>query len=315
MKTMIRFLAIGSAAVAVLFALSACASFGAGDLMGIAIGAATGDQQSQAKVGALQQAATDVQKAQEDFTPEQKYYVGRAVAATILSDQKYKPYDEPGSREYLNLLGLSLAWRSSLPETFGGWHFLVMDTEEINAFGAPEGFVLVSRGLLRCAKAEDEVAAILAHEIGHVALEHGMKAIDTARKAGAITSIAKAGLLIAGSAEVQKLTATFGDVIGDIVKSLVNKGYSRDLEYQADAYAVALLQRSGYDPGALVRMLQVMQTKWKADGPGFMKTHPSPADRIKAVEAATKGLPPTIAVPAFAEEARKARYEAALGKI
>jgi predicted Zn-dependent protease len=296
-------------------ALSGCASFGLGSIMDLAIGSATGDKSSEAKVGALKQAASDTQKASEDFTPEQKYYIGRAVAATILGDPRYAPYDEPRSREYLNLLGVSLAWSSTLPETFAGWHVLVLDTEEINAFGAPEGFILVSRGLLRCAQSEDEAAAILAHEIGHVVLEHGIKAIDTARKAGAITSIAKAGLLIAGSPGVQKLTTTFGDVVGDIMKSLVNKGYSRDLEYQADAFAVALLAKAGYDPGALVRMLQVMQSKWKADGPGFMKTHPSPADRIKAVEKAAKEVPAPAAASPAARSARDARYKAALGRI
>ncbi len=311
MKTIVRFVPLLAAALA----LAGCSSFGAGDLFGLAVGAATGDTESQGKVSAIQQAASETQKASEDFTPEQKYYVGRAVAATILGDPKYPPHDAARVKEYINLVGTALAWDSTLPETFGGWHFQALDTDEINAFGAPEGFVLVSRGLLRCAQGEDEAAAILAHEIGHVVLEHGIKAIDTARKASALTSIAKAGLLVAGSSEVQKLTATFGDVVGDIVKSMVNKGYSRDLEYQADAFAVALLATAGYDPRGLVRMLQVMQTKWKADGPGFMKTHPSPTDRIAAVEKVITGLPAPAPVPAATAAERNRRFAAALGGI
>jgi predicted Zn-dependent protease len=125
-----------------------------------------------------------VAKANEDFTPEQEYYIGRTVAATVLGI--YKPWDGPKANEYLNTLGNSLAVFSVLPETFKGYHFLIMDTDEINAFGAPSGFVLISRGLLRCAASEDEVAAILAHEIGHVSLKHGMKAISSSRKTEAL---------------------------------------------------------------------------------------------------------------------------------
>lgn len=288
-------------------ALTGCASFGPGDLISAAF--------DPTKRASLQQAGQDVQKAQEEFTPEQEYYIGRAVAATILGDPRYPPYGDAKARDYLNLLGLSLASCSSMPETFGGWHFLALDSAEINAFGAPSGYVLVSRELLRCAKSEDEVAAILAHEIGHVVLRHGIGAIDKARKTAAFLSIAKAGVAVAGSSTAQNLVSTFGDVISDITTTLVNKGYSRQLEYQADAAAVAILVTAGYDPRALVRMLEVMQTKWKKDGPGFMKTHPSPAERIKALEAVLPSLTAPVAPSAAAAAARQARYQAALGKI
>jgi beta-barrel assembly-enhancing protease len=290
-----------------LLVLTACGSFGAGDLLSAAF--------DPTKREAVKQAGQDTKTAQEEFTPEQEYYIGRAVAATILGDTRYPPYGDAKAREYVNLLGLSLAYCSSMPETFGGWHFLVLDSAEINAFGAPSGYVLVSRELLRCAKSEDEVAAILAHEVGHVALKHGIGAIDKARKTSALLSIGKAAVAVAGSSTAQNLVSTFGDVISDITKTLVNKGYSRELEYQADAAAIAILMNAGYDPRGLVRMLQVMQTKWKKDGPGFMKTHPSPEERIKVLEAAlASAAAPTVPIAA-ATAARKARYQAALGKI
>jgi len=300
--------ALGALAVLLLtLVIVGCSSFGLGDVVSAAF--------DPNKRAAVQEAANDTQKAQEDFTPDQEYYIGRTVAATIMSDPRYPASPNQSVREYLNLLGLSLAWASDVPETFGGWHFQELDSREINAFGAPGGFVMVSRELLRQAKSEDEAAAILAHEISHVVLRHGMAAIDKARKTAALTSIVKAGVLVAGSSEAQKLTATFGDVVGDIVKTMVNKGYSRDLEIQADATAAVLLQRAGYDPAALVRVLQTMQASWKTDGPGFMKTHPSPADRIAAVQQVIAGLPPVAAVPAAALAARQARFKAAFGKL
>jgi predicted Zn-dependent protease len=297
-----------SFAIAVgLAALSSCASIGVGDLIDAAL--------DPTKRAALQQAGADAQKAQEDFTPEQEYYIGRAVAATILGDARYPAYADAKSREYVNLLGLSLAYGSSQPETYGGWHFLVLDSTEINAFGAPSGYVLVSRGLLACAKSEDEVAAILAHEIGHVALRHGVNAIKGARTAGAATSGLKALALLGGNSTTQQLVGAFGDVIKDFIDTLVTRGYSRQLEYQADAFAVALLAASGYEPRALVRMLEVMGSKWKKDGPGFMKTHPSPAERIKEVEKVLAGMPAPAAPTTAVAKVRQDRYQAALGKI
>jgi beta-barrel assembly-enhancing protease len=290
-----------------VLAVTSCASFGVGDLVSAAL-----DPQKRA---AVQQANQDAQKAQEEFTPEQEYYIGRAVAATILGDERYPPSGDAKARDYVNLLGLSLAYCSTMPETFGGWHFLVLDSAEINAFGAPSGYVMVSRELLRCAKSEDEVAAILAHEIGHIALKHGIGAIDKARKTSALLSIGKAAVAVAGSTTVQNLTAAFGDVVGDVTKALVNKGYSRELEYQADAAAIAILVNAGYDPRGLVRMLQVMQTKWKKDGPGFMKTHPSPEERIKVLEKVLASAAAPTAPSAAAAAVRQARWQAALGKI
>jgi predicted Zn-dependent protease len=309
--------AAGAAACLALFALTSCFSIQGliGDIGGTAVGAALGDTESQKKLDAAKSAGEEAKKAQEDFTPEQEYYIGRAVAATILGDQRYPAYKDAKSREYVNLLGLSLAYGSSMPETYGGWHFLVLDSAEINAFGAPAGYVMVSRELLRCAKAEDEVAAILAHEIGHVALRHGINAIKSARTAGAVTSGAKALAMIGGNSTVQQLTAAFGDVIKDFIDNLVNKGYSRQLEYQADMAAVAILGGAGYDPRALVRMLEVMQTKWKKDGPGFMKTHPSPAERIKELEKVLAAAPAPAAPTAAVAKVRQDRYLATLGKI
>jgi predicted Zn-dependent protease len=81
-----------------------------------------------------------VSKSFEDITPQQEYYIGRTVGARIL--QKYKPYDNPAANRYVNTLGQTLAQASDLPETYGGYHFLIQDSDEINAFAAPGGFIL-----------------------------------------------------------------------------------------------------------------------------------------------------------------------------
>jgi beta-barrel assembly-enhancing protease len=294
-----------------LAVLAAAAPFSAAGLdFGSALKGAAGIDSKD--VQAIGQAAQAVAKSAEDITPEQEYYIGRAVAAKLLSTRK--PYETKAANEYINLVGRALSDRSQRPETFGGYHFLILDSDEINAFAAPGGPILVTRGLLRCASSEDAVAAILAHEIAHVAKSHGLKAIKKDRLTKAVIGVGAAAAQTLGSEELAEQTATFKDSIGDITGTLVNSGYSRDLEMEADKIALANLGAAGYDPRALSEMLKVMQTKLKAGGPDFAKTHPEPKKRIDAIEKALKGKQSLAATPE-ASAARQARFKAALGGI
>jgi beta-barrel assembly-enhancing protease len=281
-----------------------------GGIQNAVFGAATGDTSDIEKVQKVGQA---FQSASEEITPEQEYYIGRAVAATVLTT--YKPWDGRKATDYLNTLGRALAIASILPETYSGYHFLVMDSDDINAFGAPSGFILVSRGLLRCAASEDDVAAILAHEIGHVSLKHGLSAISNARWTEAALQLGKFAAESSNSAILRDLTSSFGGVISDIVKTMVTSGYSQDLEKQADLEAVRILHDVGYDPLAMVRMLTAMKARLKPDGKDFAKTHPDPQTRIAYVTEAVKALTPAAAATAAQTKGRQTRWQAALQKI
>jgi len=290
-KTIARLLVI-----LVLFgALAACASVGLGDL--VALGQA-GQQVSTAE--------------QTEFTPEQEYYIGRAVAANLLSTRKV--WNDPKATTYLNVLERALTLYSDRPDTFGGYHLLILDTDEINAFAAPGGLILVSRGLLRCATTEDMAAAILAHETSHVVLKHGLNAIAASRKTAAYKNLALTAVSVFGSPEARQLTDIFKDSISDITNTLVNSGYARDLELQADQMALVIMRRAGYDPRAFDEMLKLMATRITTGGPGFAKTHPDPKDRAAAVEKTLDGQP-TVTTAAAAANARQSRYQAALGNI
>jgi beta-barrel assembly-enhancing protease len=80
-----------------------------------------------------------------------------------------------------------------MPETFGGYHFLILDSDEINAFAAPGGLIFVTRGMLRCCDSEDAVAAVLAHEVGHVQHQHGIQTIRKPALTSAFTILAAEG--------------------------------------------------------------------------------------------------------------------------
>lgn len=290
-----------------ILALIACAGMETVTDVATGVGVATGKiskQQGQS----IKKSTKAVAKSLEEFTPEQEYYIGRTVGAVVLD--KYKPLTNGKANAYLNTLGQTLSQFSDTPELFAGYHFLVLDSDDINAFATPGGHVFVTRGLIRCCKSEDALAAVLAHEIGHIQLRHGMKAIEKARTTEALTILAQEGAKSFGSQEVAQLTNAFGGVISDITNTMINNGYSRSYEYQADAAAVTILRRAGYNPGALRAMLEVMARQIKPGGTDFAKTHPSPENRIAELKDGGK--------PFSADEtpgARKARFAKALSRL
>ena len=248
-----------------------------------------------------------VSKSFEDITPEQEYYIGRTVGAMVL--QRYQPYDKPTANRYINILGQTLAQASDLPETYGGYHFLIQDSDEINAFAAPGGLIFVTRGILRCCRHEDAVAAVLAHEIGHVQYKHGLQAIKKSRVTAAVTTLAIEGTKTFGGEDLAGLTRTFENSISDISSTLIVNGYSRSFEYQADKAATIILQRVGYNPSGLVDMLNVMDQRLKPEGLDFAKTHPAPTKRITEIEnylSYSKVQSP---------RSRQARFKKAIGNI
>ncbi len=263
---------------------------------------------NQQQADSINRSAEAVEKTFKDITPEQEFYIGRSVAATLLTT--YKPYENEAATHYLNVLGQTLALASDKPETFGGYHFIIMDTDEINAFAAPGGFVMVSRGLLRCCRNEDALAAVLAHEVGHVENQHGLKAIKGSRLTGALTILALEAGKNLGGQNLADVTKAFEGSITDITSSLVNKGYSSSLEYQADAAAVKILKRVGYNPAGLLDMLGQMKQRMPPGSAGFGKTHPDPQKRITEISAGL-GDPAPLNEPA----ARQARFAAFLRSL
>jgi predicted Zn-dependent protease len=275
--------------------------------IGASLGQATGvinDQQAESIIKSGQAVARGF----EDITPEQEYYIGRAVGASLLS--QYPPFERRAANRYVNILGQALAQRSDLPETFNGYHFLILDTNEINAFAAPGGLVFVTRGMLRLCRSEDALAAVLAHEIGHVEHHHGLQAIKKSRVTAALSTLVMEGAKNLGGQELAELTRTFENSITDITATLVNSGYSLAFEKQADNSAVTILQRIGYDPNGLVDMLDQMNTRLAPGSPGFGRTHPAPGVRIAYIQRRIGGFRPVPTRPA-----RQARFERLLGVV
>ena len=299
--------AILSLCVLALASLPACKTMDTLSELGAGVAVATGVATPQ-QGESIKKAGSAIGKTFESITPEQEYYIGRTVGAVVLN--QYKPLNSDAANHYLNVLGQTLAQFSDKPETFGGYHFLIMETDDVNAFSAPGGLIFISRGMIRCCQNEDALAAVLAHEIGHVELQHGLQAISKSRMTSALTILATESAKSFGGKELAQLTEAFEGSITDITSTMMNNGYSREYERQADRVAVTILQRSGYDPNGLTAMLTQMKKQLKPGGHDFAKTHPSPDSRIKDI---AKWIGPVK--PVVSSTVRQARFQAAAGEI
>jgi predicted Zn-dependent protease len=283
---------------ALLIVSSGCATVAeVGATVGEAAGVITPQQgQSIRRVGEA------AEKTFADITPEQEYFIGRSVGATIVNT--YRVYPDDQANAYLNRLGQSVARFSELPETFRGYRFLILETDEVNAFAAPGGFIFISRGMIRLCRSEDDLAAVIAHEVGHVQHRHAVKAIKNSRLTSALTILALESAKSLGGSDLAAVTEAFEGSISDITSTLMTGGYARSQEREADRAAVNILQRMGYRPGALVDVLARMDEVLKSDKRGFGSTHPPATSRIDEIRPLLASPGPSSAV-----EARQLRFQ------
>jgi predicted Zn-dependent protease len=256
------------------------AGAGAGILAGVL--GVDSDIASQIAQGVSKGVATfdESRKAADSLTPENEYYLGRAVAANIAA--RYTIYPDSDIETYLNKICTAIIINSPVPDIYMGYHVAILDTNEINAFATPGGHVFVSRGLIDCASDEDALASVIAHEIAHIQLRHALTSIRNARYVNAAVSGALAGLGEGLGGGVKELADVMGDSVNEMITTLVVNGYSKTQELEADATALSLLAGAGYQPSGITEMLQSLKQKQQGNQ-GMGKTHPSPDDRISNV--------------------------------
>jgi predicted Zn-dependent protease len=225
----------------------------------------------------------------EEFNDEEKYYTGRGVAASMLAG-------EPASSKvqlehYIGEVGQTVVQASGKSELPNGWHFMLLEDKQPNAFACPGGLIFVSEGLVALCENEDDLAGVLAHEVAHVALDHPMQAISASNKKAALVGLADFAYSKAteGKDNAKLLKGQFNDVVKDVAAG-VTHGYDRNKEKEADLAAVKMLAEVGYDPRGLKRVLQRLT---KGDS-----SHGDPAQRAKDVETVayeSEPVPKTLA--------------------
>ncbi|MDY0297771.1 MAG: M48 family metallopeptidase [Acidobacteriota bacterium] len=243
--------------------------------------------------------AVDITKkgveAQRKITEKEEYFIGRAVGATILKRYKLDRNNEVSA--YLTQLGTYIALRSERPQTFLGYRFALLDTDEVNAFAAPSGIIFVTRGLVEACEDEDELAAALAHEVSHIVSRDPTQAIKSDRMKGfAMTTAAE---LARGGNETVQL---FRNMVSDVSNTLLEKGYSRSQEKKADLAAVALLEKCGFNSAAIVSLLESFAER-EVRKAAIYSAHPSAQKRLEYLRV-------VVSAPALdaAYRNRKARF-------
>jgi beta-barrel assembly-enhancing protease len=229
----------------------------------------------------IKSTADATQKAARPISDEEEYFVGRAVAAQIMSS--YPLSTDNVLTTYINEVGQTVAMHSEKPYTYGGYHFALLGSDEVNAFACPGGTIFITKGMLKTVENEDELAAVLAHEVAHVNHRDGIAAIKKSRWTEAATIIGSSALKEYGAQDLAKLVSIFEGSIDDIVKTLVVNGYGRDQEYGADKAALTYLEKTAYDPSALKDFLGRLAARGKASGGGIFKTHPGTSDRVENI--------------------------------
>ena len=261
------------------------------------------------QAGAMSDAADAVRASWHEFTDSEEFYIGRSVAANVLAT--YKTVDGDALNDYVTRVGTAVALASDRPQTYGGYHFQVLDTDEVNAFAAPGGFIFVTKGTLGLCESEDMLACVLAHEVEHVVKKHGLQAISGSRVREAFKALGKAGAtLVMTPEQLASASKALAGSVGDISDAMLKNGYGKGPEKEADTGAVVYAARTGYDPNAMAYFLDAMQRHEGVAKGGTFATHPKPAERIAIVK---EKIADDKLVPGSPATGRVDRFKAAVG--
>lgn len=268
--------------------------------------------------GNVADAVRKINDLRKELTPENEYYVGRSVATNILAKHDYRYV---GSEvivdgrmdpltEYVNRVGqvvvsaaMDVPREGDRPAPLAGWHFIIVESDAVNAIAAPGGFVFVTTAAIDLARNEDELACLLAHEVAHVVRGHALGSIKKSRWAGMSKDLLDSTVQIDGEG-LSQLSELFSGGMDDMLDSLFVKGYSKKTEFEADGIGMDIATRAGYNPGAMIDYLARLGDQQATGTGGWRDTHPKSSERIARLQ---KRMKQRRDVPAI----RIARFEAA----
>jgi predicted Zn-dependent protease len=231
------------------------------------------------------------------MSPEEELQVGREEHPKVMA-QFGGAYNEGNLAAYVDSVGEQLKLKSELPNL--DFTFTVLDSEVVNAFALPGGYVYISRGLLALANNEAELAGVMAHEIGHVTARHSAQRYSSAMAANlGTTGLAILGSIFLGAEAGQSIAQA-----GQSISATYLQSYSREHEFEADTLGVRYLARAGYDTRAMAGFLSSLEAfsalearisgqPDPAERYNIMSTHPRTADRVIAATNAASGTPAT----------------------
>jgi predicted Zn-dependent protease len=218
-------------------------------------------------LGRIFDVGRDLRTAAVGLDEKDEIAVGREVAGRTLGAAPLVP--DPELQAYVNRVGRWIAMQTERPDL--PWHFGVLDTASINAFAAPGGYVLITRGLYEMLDSESQLAGVLGHEIGHIVQRHHVKVMQ---QSAAISAGARAAQRGDRGVLVNNLIGTGAEVMA--------RGLDKGAEFEADRIGVVLAARAGYSPYGLVEVLHLLAARAADDSSLALlfKTHPAPGERL-----------------------------------
>jgi len=231
-------------------------------------------------LGRIFDVGRDLRTATTSLDEPEEIAVGREVAGRTLGAAPLVADAE--LQAYVNRVGRWVAMQSERPDL--PWHFGVLDTSSVNAFAAPGGYVLITRGLYDMLNNEAQLAGVLGHEIGHIVQRHHVKVMQ------------QSALVSAGARAAQR--GDRGVLVNNLIGTgaeVLARGLDKDAEFEADRIGVVLAARAGYSPYGLVEVLHLLGARTADDASLALlfKTHPAPGERLTQLGDA---LAPRVAV-------------------
>ena len=182
----------------------------------------------------------------QDFvviSENQEIIMGREYNAQILRQNPV--YQDQDLQDYVQAIGESLAAKSHRPNLI--YRFTILDSPDINAFALPGGYIYINRGLMSYLSSEEELAAVLGHEIGHVTARHSVRQYSQSQLLGILSTAIE---INAGS--------TAGNV-ANVASGALLSGYGRDMELEADDLGAQYIYQDGYSPQGMYEVLSVLK--------------------------------------------------------
>lgn len=239
-------------------------------LAGCSINPATGDRQFTALM-----------------SPAQEVQIGAQEHEKIL--KTFGVYKDEPLNSYVRGIGQKVTQKTERPEV--AYKFYVLDTPTVNAFALPGGYIYITRGLLALSNNEAELAAVLAHETGHITARHSAERYSHSVVSSLGTTLLGVLVDVPGIGQA-----------ADLGSDLYIKSYSRSQESQADSLGLRYLSQAGYDTRAMVEFLRnlqahsaledVMNGRTNASGASYFSTHPATGERIAKTAGEAASYPP-----------------------
>ncbi|MEC8023103.1 MAG: M48 family metalloprotease [Myxococcota bacterium] len=233
------------------------------------------------------------------ISESQEIETGQEVHRELVTEYDLLPRD--GNEEvyaYVETLGQEVVQASLRPELTH--FFYILDTELVNAFAAPGGYVYVTTGLMQNISSKAELASILAHEVGHISAYHGAKAMESSLALSLFSE------LLLGDSEAT------AEVVEFVVGTYLSTAHSQDQELQADRLGIEFVTRAAYNPWGIVDFFTWLDAITEASMFSFLSSHPEPYERILESSAEINRLGITTDDPSYTVDDPDTPYTAIL---